>query len=161
MEHIKRQTGFVGSEKNRPAFPAILPDDRFVFSEHPSPRPAGSIKRNIATATIILTSLLRASAFDPLQGAFEAREALDKTTMIKAEQEGTYTRQNAEWAQFGGVPDVVAWQTPEGRADCMAAKREADQGELAFVELGNELDYAWVGGAAFLLGYSVYRRVRK
>jgi len=43
----------------------------------------------------------------------------DEAALLRTEQNGTYRSLQSEWAFAGGVPDVVAWQTPDGRAAIM------------------------------------------
>ncbi len=64
---------------------------------------------------------------DPRRSQVEFMQRQDQERLAEAERDHTYDQMKRYWAQQGGVPDILAWQTPEGRAEIMAARKaEAD-----------------------------------
>jgi hypothetical protein len=64
---------------------------------------------------------------DPRREQVVAMQRQEEQQLAQAEKDHTYDQMKRYWAQQGGVPDILAWQTPEGRAEIMAARKaEAD-----------------------------------
>jgi hypothetical protein len=94
----------------------------------------------------------RESLTDPRRSQVEAIQKQEAQQMAAAETNHTYAQMQKYWAPAGGVPDLVAWQTPEGRAAAMAAKRAVSEHRKWEIP-GKLILGTWlgVGGAAVLL----------
>jgi hypothetical protein len=134
---------------------------------------AGTTGLTVVAASLVLSPLLRKPETPPdtrqtlwqsngymqsLASAGGWRESSDRQNMEAAQRNHTYETMKREWARFGGVPDVVAWQTPEGRAAVRAAN---DMARRQTIGIYDKIKYVWIGLMAFTIPYLVYRSNRR
>jgi hypothetical protein len=75
-----------------------------------------------------------------LTNEFAEARKLDAANLMRAGERGDY--EIMKRAFTGSVPDVLAWSTPEGRADQIAQKKMEDEGQKSF-EAWKKLFECW------------------